>query len=113
MDCFAEDHQDTMNTLFPERLARLQYLVRFLIWFVAFTVVSALLFSMVKAFGIPDWLPFIVVVPLFLMRFPCLDIPRCRDMGWSPWRLLLLLVPIANLFMVLSLFVWPAQSGDA
>src|SRR5438094_8962170 len=44
---------------------------------------------------------------------PCLDIPRCRDMGWSPWLHLLLLVPILNLFMVLSLFIWPPQKDDA
>jgi len=99
--------------LFPETLTRLQYLIRFLIWAFVFLVVSALLFPMIKAFGIPDWLPFVIIVPLFLMRFPCLDIPRCRDMGWSPWRLLLLLVPIVNLFMVLSLFVWPPQRDDA
>jgi hypothetical protein len=102
-----------MSTLFPETLARVRYLIRFVIWSGIFLVVSALLFPMVKVFGIPDWLPFIIVVPLFLMRFPCLDIPRCRDMGWSPWRLLLLLVPIANFIMVLSLFVWPSQGDDA
>jgi|SRR6516162_2741723 uncharacterized membrane protein YhaH (DUF805 family) len=101
-----------MNTVFPETVTRLQYLVRFVIWSGIFLVVSALLFPMVKAFRIPDWLPFLIVVPLFFMRFPCLDIPRCRDMGWSPWRLLLVLVPIVGLFIVLSLFVWPGRRDD-
>ena len=102
-----------MSALFPETLTRLQYLIRFLIWIVIYMVVAALLFPMVKAFGIPAWLPFVIFVPMLLMRFPCLDIPRCRDMGWSPWLLLLLLVPIVNFFMVLSLFIWPGQRDDA
>jgi len=102
-----------MNSLFPWTLTRLQYLVRLLIYIVIFGTVSALLVYTVKAFGAPVWLVFIIVIPLFVLRFPCLDIPRCRDMGWSPWLLLLLLVPIVNLFIVLSLFIWPSQSNSA
>jgi hypothetical protein len=100
-----------MNTLFPETLTRLQYLTRVLIWCVTYGVVFALLFPLVKVKGTPyhDLFTWVFTVPMLIMRFPCLEIPRCRDIGWSPWRLLLLLVPLANLFIVLSLFVWPTQ----
>ena len=98
-----------MNTFFPETLTRLQYLTRVLIWCVTFGVVCALLFPLVKGTPYHALFTWVFTVPMFIMRFPCLDIPRCRDIGWSPWRLLLLLVPIANLFIVLSLFLWPTQ----
>ncbi len=65
-----------MSTLFPETLTREQYFVRFLIWCVVFVVVSALLFPMVKTLGIPHWLPFLVVVPMFIMRFPVSGDPK-------------------------------------
>src|SRR6476661_6899291 len=102
-----------METLFPETLTRIQYLVRWLIFAVTFLVVGALLFPLRKALGLPHWLPFIIIVPLLLMRFPCLDIPRLRSIGWSPWLVLLVLVPLVNLIAKLMFFTMPPANTDA
>ena len=102
-----------MNLLFPETLARLQYFLRLLIWLVIFLVACALLFPLVHKLGAPDWVAYLIATPVYLMRLPCLDIPRCRDIGWSPWWLLLLFVPIVNFFLMLSLFFFPTQRGES
>ena len=65
------------------------------------------------AFGLPHWLPFIIIGPSLLMRLPCLDRPRFRSMGWSPWLVLLLLIPFLNLIVQLILFTYPPENADA
>jgi uncharacterized membrane protein YhaH (DUF805 family) len=102
-----------MKILFPEELTRLQYLIRWLIFFVIFLVVDVLLFyTMPKAFGVPNWLQFVIIVPLLFMRVPCLDIPRLRSIGWSPWLVLLLLIPFINLIFQLVLFTMPPDNTE-
>jgi uncharacterized membrane protein YhaH (DUF805 family) len=101
-----------MQTLFPETLTRLQYLVRFLIFMVAFVVVSMLLYFGFKAVGLADSVFPLIVIALVLMRFPCLDIPRLRNMGWSPWLSLLILIPIINLIFQLALFTMPPEDAN-
>jgi uncharacterized membrane protein YhaH (DUF805 family) len=102
-----------MKTLFPQKLKRLEYFVRWLVFLVIVAVVAALLLPLPKYVGVPHWLPFIVVVPLFLLRFPCLDIPRFRSIGWSPWLVLLFLVPVVNFVMQLLLFFMPPKQAVA
>lgn len=103
-----------METLFPETLTRLQYLVRFLVFAVAFFIVSTLLYFAFKAVGLGNSSLFpIIVIGLILMRFPCLDIPRLRSIGWSPWLVLLVLIPLVNLLFLLMLFTMPPERIDA
>jgi uncharacterized membrane protein YhaH (DUF805 family) len=102
-----------MKTLFPEKLARLQYFVRWLIYLVTVMVVAALLLPLPKYTGLPVWLPIIVVILLIALRFPCLDIPRMRSIGWSPWLLLLFIIPVVNFVMQLLLFFVPPKGTDA
>jgi uncharacterized membrane protein YhaH (DUF805 family) len=47
------------------------------------------------------------------LRFPCADIPRFRSIGWSPWLVLLFIVPIVNFVIQLVLFFMPAKEVDA
>jgi uncharacterized membrane protein YhaH (DUF805 family) len=104
-----------METFFPETLNRLQYLVRLLIFVAIFFVVGVLLISIPRALGLdlPHWLPAIVMIPLLLMRIPCLDIPRLRSIGWSPWLVLLVLIPFVNLIFQLALFTMPSEEDAA
>jgi hypothetical protein len=101
-----------MKTLFPDELTRIQYLLRFIVWVGVSLVTCALLLPIAVAFGCPNWIPLVIIIPLLVMRLPCLDFPRCRNMGWSPWLLLLLLLPPLNLFIALSLFFWPPRTTE-
>ena len=40
-------------------------------------------------------------------------IQRCRDIGWTPWLVLLFLVPIVNLILALCLLFWPSGMEEA
>jgi uncharacterized membrane protein YhaH (DUF805 family) len=102
-----------MNTLFPEKTDRLQYLVRWLIYVAGLAVTSAFLFPLWKHGGNLRWLILIVVIPVGIFRFPFLDIPRLRSMGWSPWLALLCFVPLVNGIMQILLFFVPERRSDA
>jgi hypothetical protein len=99
--------------LFPERIERLDYFLRWLLFLILVPVVAAFLLPLPKYIGIPEWLPFVFVILLFLLRFPCADIPRFRSIGWSPWLVLLFIVPIVNFVIQLVLFFMPAKEVDA
>ena len=102
-----------MNTLFPEKIERLPYLVRWLLYVAALSISSAILFPLWKHGGIVRWFIVIfVVVPVGLFRFPFLDIPRLRSIGWSPWLALLCFVPIINVIMQIELFLVPERKPD-
>ncbi len=101
-----------METLFPDTLTRLQYLVRFSIFAFAFMVISILLYFSFNAIGLAHSVfPWIVIL-LILLRIPCLDVPRFRSIGWSAWLALLILIPIINLIVQLMLFTMPPQDTD-
>lgn len=107
------ENTTTARKLFPEKIERLDYLLRWLVWLILVAVVPAFLFPLPKYIGIPHWLPFVVAILLFLLRFPCADIPRFRSIGWSPWLALLFIVPIVNFVIQLMLFLKPAKKVDA
>jgi uncharacterized membrane protein YhaH (DUF805 family) len=102
-----------MKTLFPEKLERLQYFIRWLIYLVGVLVIAAFILPLPHFLGIPRWLPAVIVILLALLRIPCLDIPRFRSIGWSPWLVLLFLVPLVNFIMQLLLFFMPERRADA
>ena len=104
-----------MNTLFPTRLDRVQYLVRSLIYLVTVTVIS-LLPPIIGYMGLAEWTlwPFIVfTLALVALKFPCLDIPRIRSIGWSPWFLLLFIVPVVGFILQGLLFVIRPKGANA
>jgi uncharacterized membrane protein YhaH (DUF805 family) len=103
-----------MNTLFPEKIERLPYLVRWLLYVAALSISSAILFPLWKHGGVIRWfIVFFVVIPVGLFRFPFLDIPRLRSMGWSPWLALLFVVPLVNCIMQILMFFVPERRADA
>ena len=99
-----------MKTLFPHTVNRLEHLVRLLIF-------SGAIYGIIYIVGLfvrvprtmPIWIPLINIGVLLIFRFFCFDIPRCRSMQWSPWLVLLLIVPIVNLVMQLLLLIIPAK----
>ena len=101
----------SVKTLFPEKLERLQYFIRLLIYFVSVAVIAAFLLPLTKIAGIPTWLPLVFIIPLILLKIPCLDIPRFRSIGWSPLLVLLFFIPLVNFVMQLLLFVIPPKQA--
>jgi len=55
----------------------------------------------------------IVLAIVFLVISVRFAIQRCRDIGWTPWLVLLIFVPIVNLFFALCLFFWPSGTEEA
>ena len=103
-----------MNALFPKKIERLPYLVRWLIYVAALSISSAILFPLWEHGGIFRWFIVIfVVIPVGIFRFPFLDIPRLRSMGWSPWLALWCFVPLVNCVMQILLFTVPERRADA
>lgn len=87
--------------LFPTKLRRGQYLVRWLIWLVAFGGSVALLVPLAKPTDLLILGAFVIALTYKILA---LDIPRLKDAGLSPFLLLLLIVPVANLVIVILLF---------
>lgn len=106
-----------MTILMPRELTRSQYFVRWLIFLLAaFIVFGSGLVLMIPLRGHPAafhrvLMPMAVVevVSLFAIRICCIDIPRIRNIGWSPWLLLLIFVPLLNLLLQLMLFFTPSK----
>lgn len=95
--------------LFPDKVQRLDYAARLIIWFIGVPVISAFLLPIPNFVAIPKWLPFVVIIALVPLRFPCADIPRFRSIGWSPWLVLLFPVPLLGLVVQLLLLFMPAN----
>jgi len=57
------------------------------------------------------WLAVPIMFALFFAMIRYLFIPRARNMGWSAWRLLWLLVPVAGIVAFVLLFFLPAKKN--
>ena len=106
-----------MSRLMPVELTRSQYAFRFLVFLVVLILalaLMALLIAAVRASPAGEMLviPILVVVLAFVMglRIWGMDVPRVRNIGWSPWILLLFLVPLFGFVVQLLLFVTPSKS---
>jgi len=87
--------------IFPFELSRAQYFVRLIILIVGVGVIAALLTPLISATNhLSSWW----LVFLLITKVVCLDIPRLRHMGSSPWHALWAFVPLANLILQLCLF---------
>ena len=53
----------------------------------------------------------LLMLALFVLTTRYLLIPRNRNIGWSPWRLLWLLVPVAGVVFLALLFALPAKKN--
>jgi hypothetical protein len=106
---FVRHHR--VKTLIPNTLNRMEYFVRLLIFIGACIILS--LSARPFQHQIPVWFTVFSVCILFIIRFICMDISRCRSMQWSPWLVLLLVIPVVNLVMQLFLIFTPAKEADA
>lgn len=98
-----------VKLLFPEKLNRLPYLFRIVI-FLIIARLAWYLFSTLQHFvAVPTKCYLIIFFAIYLLQFPCLAIPRLRSMGWSPWCALLLLVPLVNFVIALLLLFIPPK----
>ena len=109
----ATENPTPQRILFPDKVKRLDYALRLIIWFIGVPVIAAFLLPLPKYLGIPEWLPFVIVILLIPLRFPCADVPRFRSIGWSPWLVLLLLIPLVGFVVQLLLLFTPSKEADA
>jgi hypothetical protein len=105
-----------MEILFPKKLARLQYFIRFLIYAVTVFVIVGLFWTpawnMFGASNLGRLMILGIWLGLLLLKLPCLDMPRLRNMGWSRGYVILIFVPIVNLIFQLMLFTMPPKKDD-
>jgi uncharacterized membrane protein YhaH (DUF805 family) len=97
-----------MSTLFPSTLARVPYFIRWLCFVVAVGIIAALLFSIFHR-GALLAVPIMTILVCVALKVGMLDIPRVRSIGWSPWVLLVFLVPLVNTIMQILLFAVPPK----
>lgn len=97
---------------FPTKVGRLDYVIRWVIYLAGVMILAALILPAPRSLGIPQWTVFIILIPLFLIRIPFMDVPRFRSIGWSPWLVLLFLVPFINFIVQLLLFFTPSKGND-
>jgi hypothetical protein len=102
-----------MKESFPHKLNRLDYFVGLLLFFVPVICVTKILDIYIKPSQISIWVPLINMSILAAIRFTFLDIPRCRSLKWSPWLVVLLLIPIVKYVIQLLLIFTPAKHADA
>ncbi len=87
-----------LDFFFPRQLARLSYLIRFCL------IATAMFMVFMRENTGPDSAPgfFHALLVIYWIGF-CI-IPRAKDCGVSYWALLVLLVPVINIFPALVLF---------
>jgi uncharacterized protein DUF805 len=95
--------------LFPRRLTRKRYFIR---WTIC-TAITLLIFGLFIVANLPKEIVQAWLVAGGLYGTLGLAIPRLRDAGLSLWLLLLFFVPIGNLVLQLLLFVRPTRTAIA
>lgn len=95
--------------LFPYELARVQYLVRVVIVMLVVGVAGALL-GPIPAIGRASAI--LLAIGAAAYKTLCLDVPRIRNAGRSPWWLLLWVVPPINVLLLIYLFLAPPARDD-
>lgn len=90
-----------VEQLFPHSVGRLEYLGRLLITALISIPIVLLTRDVVNFY--------IMLIPIILFSFWFSEIPRIRDMGWSPWIVLFELVPGAGKVFSLLLLLAPGK----
>ena len=97
--------------MFPTELNRVQYLVRWIVFFVVFGVSMALLAPLQGHLPLSD-LQFeialgVLAIVLVVFKIGCIDIPRIRNIGWNPVIVWLFLIPVVGGVIQILLWVMP------
>jgi hypothetical protein len=95
--------------IFPYELARVQYLVRIVIVMFVVGVADALL-GPIPTVGRASVI--LLAVGSAVYKIVCLDVPRIRNAGRSPWYLLLWVVPLINVLLLFYLFLAPPARDE-
>ena len=95
--------------MFPTKLNRIQYLVRWLILVFGIGLIAAMTLPVLQKFNVPrsEIIGVVFLVVVLTTKVVGLDLPRIRSIGWSPWLLLLLIVPLAGAVVQILLFAMP------
>lgn len=100
-----------MELLFPRTVNRVQYLIRWAIFFIVAIVITVLGGALAHGDdAAPSMISTVLILALAVLKIFSMDIPRLRHIGWSPWSILFLLVPLVNLIFQILLFVMPRGS---
>ncbi|MGV3533326.1 MAG: DUF805 domain-containing protein [Chthoniobacteraceae bacterium] len=100
--------------LFPIRIGRVSYLIRYVLLLVA-AVVASIMLEMAPFASSAVRIPMsagavVLLIFTLLCLFRAILFPRLRDVGWNTAWALLVLVPIVNVLFVVALLFVPA--GD-
>lgn len=98
--------QEIIEFIFPRRLHRLAYFLRGCL--VEALMYSACLFGVMQRPGL--WLGSLAILVIYDVCFVLL--PRMRDVELSGWWLLLLFVPLLNIWLGLVLLLRPPSFGS-
>lgn len=92
------------------RRNRKSLLLYFLVYFVILTIVSAIATVMAN---IDPSLGIIVLLMWLPMPYSACVVlaQRCRDVGWTGWAVLIVLIPLIGMFFLISLFFIPGTDG--
>jgi hypothetical protein len=94
--------------MFPKKLDRIPYLIRWIIWIALLGILFALVLPLIDFHGGSyQWAFWLVLTLVVVLRVLCLDIPRMKSIGWNPW--ILLLFPLTGGIGQLLLFFMPAK----
>lgn len=119
-DQLNEPNNPMKNQLFPKYLNRLQYLARFVIFFVTVGVIAWLFLPvMTQTSPGKEIHPLILgtlvlfAVAVVATRILALDLPRIRSAGWNPNLLFLYFVPGVGTIIQICLFLLPPVVNDS
>ena len=103
-----------MNFRLPRRLNRVQYILGLLLVLIAVGLLAPVGFRAYASgqSGVQMWVPVLLATTLWVLRWPCLDVPRLRSIGWSPWLVLLKMVPAADVVLQILLLFIPPRDMD-
>src|SRR4030095_1386646 len=104
----------TNSTLFPARIARVPFLIRYIIFLVGAVIASVMLslsdqFSSTAKIALAGG-AVILLIFLLVALFRSILVPRIRDVGLHPAWSLLVFVPFINFLFVLALLFVPADA---
>ncbi len=93
--------------LLPDKLPRKPYFIRFLVFLLVVVGGGACLEMLPK---LQPWSVLVWVTVALTYKTIGLDIPRARDVGWSPWALVAQLIPGLGLVVLILLFTVPTDT---
>ena len=108
-----------LRSLFPQRIARGEFCIRFVLLLVAYLGASFLGLPLASVINPGPTRELVTIlayaIPLFLFVayfFFGVLIPRLRDVGLPSWYLVFYLVPLLNLFLIGMAFFAPSDSWN-